>query len=55
MRLFSRPLPMPRKFDALATYNAEKARGLLHAPQWVERMEQLQSDFDHYRAGLDPS
>jgi hypothetical protein len=32
----------------LATYNAEKARGIRHAYLWRIRMEKLQAHFDVY-------
>lgn len=31
---------------ALATYNSEKARGLVHTPDWVLRMAELQVQFN---------
>lgn len=40
---------MPPSIDdtnALARYNAERARGIMHHPAWVVRMEQLQKYFD---------
>jgi len=30
----------------LGTYNAEKARGIMHAPEWQNRMAELQEEFD---------
>lgn len=33
-------------FTILATYNAERARGLVHSDQWREQMSRLQSAFD---------
>jgi hypothetical protein len=30
----------------LASYNSERARGLVHTPEWDERMARLQSAFD---------
>lgn len=35
----------PYEFDALATYNAEVARGIAHTPEWVERMRREQECF----------
>lgn len=36
--------------NTLAIYNAEKARGILHTPEWVEKMALLQQQFnDHQR------
>lgn len=43
MRLFRR---RPSRFDALARYSAEKARGLVHTPEWVAQMAVLQADWD---------
>lgn len=34
------------EFDLLATYNAERARGLVHTPEWSERMARAQEKFD---------
>ena len=33
-------------FNMLATYNAERARGITHTPGWDEQMAQLQRRFD---------
>ena len=30
----------------LAVYNAERARGILHTPEWQEEMSQLQRRYD---------
>lgn len=30
----------------LAEYNAERSRGIVHHPQWVARMAELQAYFD---------
>lgn len=35
-----------REIEQLATYNAERARGLVHTPEWVEKMAELQARFD---------
>lgn len=42
------PAPPPSfdDYDALARYNAERARGIVHDPQWVARMAQIQASFD---------
>lgn len=43
-------------FEALATYNAEVARGIVHTPEWVEKMRHEQDRFDtpaHVRAEQD--
>lgn len=34
------------EFDDLATYNAERARGIVHTPEWQEKMKHRQSIFD---------
>jgi len=34
------------ELNQLATFNAERARGLLHDPAYVERMEKLQARWD---------
>ena len=39
---------MPQKFEALAVYNAEVARGIVHTPEWDARMADLQREFDHW-------
>lgn len=36
-------------FDELACYNAERARGLVHTPEWQQRMEHEQRRFDMSR------
>lgn len=38
------------RWDALARYNAEKARGLVHTPEWQELMRHEQEAFnkEHY-------
>jgi hypothetical protein len=33
---------LSRDFSALARYNAEVARGLMHRPEWVQRMAAVQ-------------
>lgn len=33
----------------LATYNAERARGIMHTPEWQAAMAQLQDEFDARR------
>lgn len=32
--------------DTLATYNAERARGIVHTQDWDERMAKYQAEFD---------
>ena len=34
------------RWDALALYNAECARGIVHTPEWDERMAKRQAAFD---------
>lgn len=34
------------RWDALATYNAEVARGIAHTPEWRAKMAKLQEAFD---------
>ncbi len=49
MRLFKRrdrSVPPWCPWEELARYNAECARGISHANSWVQRMEDLQQDFD---------
>lgn len=33
-------------FETLGRYNAERSRGIVHDPEWVERMAQIQEHFD---------
>lgn len=33
-------------YDALARYNSERARGIMHDQEWVQRMALIQSNFD---------
>jgi hypothetical protein len=37
------------EFDALATYNSECARGIVHTPEWVALMESEQRRFEEKR------
>jgi hypothetical protein len=32
--------------NTLATYNAERARGIVHTQEWAERMAKHQAEFD---------
>lgn len=32
--------------EALAAYNGEVARGIMHTPEWTARMAELQARFD---------
>lgn len=34
----------------LAAYNAEVARGVVHTPEWDERMKTLQAEYDYMTA-----
>jgi hypothetical protein len=43
-----RELQMPGKFDVLAAYNAEVARGIVHTPEWDAKMAGLQREFDQW-------
>lgn len=36
----------PDKFEQLAVYNAECARGIVHTPDWDARMAALQKEWD---------
>lgn len=45
------PEPMPAMFEPLATYNAERARGIVHTPEWDAAMVALQCRFNEW-AGL---
>jgi hypothetical protein len=40
---------MPDKFHALATYNSEVARGIVHTAEWDDRMAALQAEFDQWQ------
>jgi hypothetical protein len=40
------PPPALPNIDALATYNAEKARGIVHTREWDLRMAELQLYFN---------
>jgi hypothetical protein len=42
--------PMPDKFNALATYNSEVSRGLIHYAAWINKMSILQSEFNVWQA-----
>jgi len=37
---------METRFYALATFNAEVGRGLVHTPEYVKIMKQLQKEYD---------
>lgn len=36
----------PSAIELLGRYNAECARGIMHTPEWTERMTVLQARFD---------
>lgn len=36
----------PYEFDALAKFNSEVARGIVHTPEWVEKMRLEQERFN---------
>jgi hypothetical protein len=36
----------PYRFQALATYNGERARGIVHTPEWQAKMAAEQKRFD---------
>ena len=42
-------MSMPQKFEILAVYNAEVARGIMHTPQWDVKMADLQREFDRWQ------
>jgi hypothetical protein len=37
------------ELDQLATYNSERARGLLHSPEWIRKMSEFQIRFNEGR------
>lgn len=39
---------MPDKFDELARYNSEVARGLVHTKKWKAKMAELQEEFNRW-------
>ncbi len=39
----------PKRWDLLATYNAEVDRGLVHTPEWANAMHAEQAAFDAHR------
>jgi hypothetical protein len=41
-------MTMPDRYEALARYNAERDRGLMHTPQWDAKMAELQSEFEQW-------
>jgi hypothetical protein len=47
-------VPWREEVEALAVFNAERARGLVHSPEYIERMAQAQSEYDD-RRDFDPA
>jgi hypothetical protein len=45
--------PMPQKFETLAVYNAEVARGIVHTAEWDARMAELQQEFGQWQQPSD--
>lgn len=45
------PLLTPARFEPLAVYNAERARGLLHSAGWMAEMARLQMEFNEWKNG----
>jgi hypothetical protein len=44
-----KPEPLaPNELHTLATYNAERARGIMHTPEYARKMHDLQSRFNVY-------
>lgn len=39
--------PWRTEWDQLASYNAERARGIVHTVEWRVAMARLQADFDN--------
>lgn len=37
------------RFDPLAVYDAECARGIVHTAEWDEKMAKLQREFDDWQ------
>jgi hypothetical protein len=40
---------MPWRFDQLADYNARVSKGIVHTPEYTERMVGLQADFNEWQ------
>lgn len=45
---FGLPPTMPEHFKELADYNRRKSQGIVHTPEYVERMEAMQASFDQW-------
>lgn len=43
------PPPALTDYGALAHYNAERARGIMHRPEWDARMAEIQAAFNAER------
>jgi hypothetical protein len=37
------------RFQILGRYNAEKARGIAHIPEWDARMAKIQQEFNEWK------
>jgi hypothetical protein len=42
------PIKWPAWFNALATYNAELDRGIVHTPEWDAKMATIQAGYDDW-------
>lgn len=44
----------PYEYEQLARYNAERLRGILHDPKWIEYMAEVQARYneEHGLSGL---
>ena len=42
---YDRVRKLPKQFRALREYEAERRRGLMHTPEYDERMRQLKDEF----------
>lgn len=36
----------PQDIHHLAAFNSERARGIMHTPEWIEKMARLQARFN---------
>lgn len=45
---------MPDTYQQLARFNSERARGILHTPEWVTAMKFQQEAFDAWQESLEP-
>lgn len=46
------PRVFGQRFYALADFNGEVARGIVHTPEYVDRMKKLQAEYDAIRIGV---